>query len=165
MLPGYTIHISSIKLLLCRDSAIYDQNHCAGILCFSDFRQIPEHIPFRHSVSLVFQDIYDPADRNAFNSELAEELTRFIFTLPDGITDLYIACDAGAARSPAIAAALLRASHRSDKTIWKNPRYYPNPLVYKTVCQAFHLHTPKIMIRFRVRLNHAAFRNAQRNHK
>lgn len=164
MIPRYAIHVAPVKCLFYQKSTAYDLNHCAAILCSSDFRQFTECIPFRYFIRLEFQDSNNPKDRNSFTSEQAKEIFRFLSGLPADITDLYIACDAGCSRSPAIAAALLRASRRSDKTIWKNPRYYPNPLVYKTVCQASHLHTPKIMIRFRVRLNHAAFRNAQRNH-
>ena len=146
MVPEYKIHIASIKHLLHLKSTAYDHQHCAAILCSADFRQITRQIPFRYFIRLKFQDTNDPTDGNSFSSAQAKELTGFLSGLPAGITDLYIACDAGCSRSPAIAAALLRASHRSDMLIWKNPRYYPNPLVYKTLCDAYRLFTPEIMV-------------------
>ena len=163
MVPKYKIHIAPIKRLLYPKSSAYDHNHCAAILCSSDFSQITKKIPFRYFICLEFQDTDDPTNEYSFNSVQTKELTRFLSELPADITDLYIACDAGCSRSPAIAAALLRASHRSDRTIWKNPRYYPNPLVYKAVCKAYHLYTPKIMVNLQVRINREAYRKVQRN--
>ena len=164
MIPRYRIHVAPLKCMFYQESAVYDMNHCAAILCSSDFGQITEHIPFRYYVKLEFQDTCDPTDGNAFKLEQAEEIARFISGLPAEITDLVIACDAGCSRSPAIAAALLRASGRSDKIVWEDPRYYPNPFVYKTVCKALGLFTPKVMISFKVRINRRVYRKAQRNH-
>ena len=163
MVPKYKIHIAPIKRLLYPKSLDYDHDHCAAILCSSDFSQITKKISFRYFICLEFQDTDDPTNEYSFNSVQTKELTRFLSELPADITDLYIACDAGCSRSPAIAAALLRASHRSDRTIWKNPRYYPNPLVYKAVCKAYHLCTPKTMVHLLVRINQKAYRKAQWN--
>lgn len=164
MIPRYRIHVAPLKCMFYQESAVYDMNHCAAILCSSDFGQITEHIPFRYYVKLEFQDTCDPRDRNAFSFDQAERITQYISGLPADITDLFIACDAGCSRSPAVAAALLRASGGSDKTIWGNPRYYPNPLVYERVCKALGLFTPKMMISYKVRVNRMAYRKTQRNH-
>ena len=53
------------------------------------------------------------------------------------ITDLFICCDSGDSRSPAIGAALLYISGRGDDCIWNNPFYKPNLLVYRVMCTAF----------------------------
>ena len=164
MIPRYLIHVAPLKCLLNQETVVYDPDHSAAILCSSDLTQITEYIPFKYCLQLVFQDICDSRDRNAFSFEQAKRITQFISGLPADITDLFIACDAGCSRSPAIAAALLRASGRSDKTIWGNPRYYPNPLVYERVCKALGLFTPKMMISYKVRVNRMAYQKTQRNH-
>ena len=163
MIPRYRIHISPLKKLLYRQEAACDQDHSAAILCSSDFSPITGHIPFKYSIQLEFQDTHDPSNCNSFRPEQAEAIKRFLSELPDGITDLFIACDAGSSRSPAIAAALFRASRRSDKAIWINPRNYPNPLVYKTLCSAFHLITPKLLVDCKLRANRRAYRKKQQS--
>lgn len=165
MVSKYTIHITPVKRLLYRKSTDCEYKHCAAVICSSDFRQITKQIPFQHYILLEFHDTDDPTNGNAFSPEQAEKIAHFLSGLSTNISDLYIACDAGCSRSPAIAAALFRASHRSDLFIWKNPRYYPNPLVYKAVCRAYHLYTPKIMVNLLVRINRKAYRIAQRNRR
>ena len=60
-------------------------------------------------------------------------IIRFLRQLPKSVTDLYVCCSKGGSRSPAVAAAVLRMSGRSDKAVWDNPYYVPNWLVYQSL--------------------------------
>ena len=53
---------------------------------------------------------------------------------------LYVCCDSGESRSTAMAAAIMRHYGASDKSIWENPYYHPNILVYKEQLRAFGIH-------------------------
>ena len=162
MIPAYNIHISPLKALLYRRDPFCDPARSAAILCSSDFSPLSRRNPFVHYIRLEFQDTPDARNPYSFRPEQAETVARFIDGLPAGITDLFIACDAGSSRSPAIAAALLRASGRSDKEIWQDPKCTPNPLVYRLACRAFYLYTPKLLVFHKARSNRRAYRMAQR---
>lgn len=51
--------------------------------------------------------------------------------------EVFIACDAGESRSPAVVAGLLRISGRDDSYIWTSTDYRPNVRVYRTILECF----------------------------
>ena len=96
-------------------------------------------------------------DHNAITRKQAREIIGFVRNLSAEIIDLYICCSAGQSRSPAIAAAVLRMTGRSDKPIWENPFYVTNSLVYQTICHEFDLFAPDWYVRKLVDLNRQCF--------
>ena len=115
---------------------------------------------FGACLELPFMDVVDPNYPNAFCSAHAQKILDFVQELPPSVTDLYVCCNRGQSRSPAVAAALLRLSGRSDAAVWKNPFYYPNPLVYRCLCKTAGMNAMCIGVRWRVFRNKRVFRRA-----
>lgn len=111
-------------------------------------------------LSIHFADVEDPCYPGAITPAHARAIVRFIDRLPDSVTDLYVCCQKGGSRSPAMAAALMRASGRSDRDVWLNPYYSPNTLVYKTLCEGFGLRTSRLSVELRGRANERAYAKA-----
>jgi predicted protein tyrosine phosphatase len=111
---------------------------------------------------LPFNDVEDANVPGAFNSAYAREIIRFIKSIPDSVTDLYVCCSKGGSRSPALAAALLKASGRSDRTVWKNPYYVPNKLVYKIMRDELGYYIPWIIVKLKSFDNEMQFKKAKR---
>ena len=114
-----------------------------------------------HKLIIPFADVETKAP-GAFHASHAREIIRFLQSLPDTVTDLYICCSKGGSRSPALAAAILKGSGRSDADVWKNPFYCPNKRVYKIMCNALGLPMPWAAVRFKEHINDRAFRSAQK---
>ena len=68
----------------------------------------------------------------------------------------------GGSRSPAVAAALLKMSVRSDEAVWRNPYYVPNTLVYYRLCREYGLRISKMEAWLKVMMNKRAFSLAQK---
>ena len=73
-----------------------------------------------------------PNHPRRFSEQHAAQIREMLLTSGG---DIVIACDAGISRSPAIAAALLRSFDQDDMTIWTDPKFSPNPLVFYTLCK------------------------------
>lgn len=59
-----------------------------------------------------------------------------------------------------MAAAILKFYGQDDIKIWKNPKYHPNTLVYKILCQAFDIYVSDVELNSLVHVNNQAFRKA-----
>lgn len=110
----------------------------------------------RHWLGMTFADLTDSARPDTFKPEHGMILRRFLENLPDDVTDLFICCESGESRSPAVAAALMLASGRKDKEIWQNPHYHPNQSVFQLVCRSFGVFMPSVFVWFRTRMNRTA---------
>ena len=86
---------------------------------------------------LHFDDITQLNSEHSFNNEFSEKIFNFVNTLPQDIENIYVCCDAGESRSSAIAAVIMRFYGYDEMTVWKNPHYDPNALVYKILCRRF----------------------------
>ncbi|MBR0133418.1 MAG: hypothetical protein IJM14_10115 [Lachnospiraceae bacterium] len=131
----YPIQLGAIKGI--NVDTILDVDTSALIICSS---RIPRLIKAKYAQNFCatsFDDIIDTTLTGAITEEIAELITNFVRNLDNSVEKLYIACDGGDSRSPAIAASILLASGRNDDCIWDNPFYYPNPLVYYRMCKAF----------------------------
>ena len=129
----------------------------AYILCCSDSNMsVPES---DHILLLHFQDIIDDKRVEAFASEQAEQIVHFWKQICDDeqIECVFVCCDAGMSRSPAIAAALLREQGQNDDCIWSNAEYDPNLLVYRRLCHAFGHPVTSTELRKKLRLNKIAW--------
>ena len=98
----------------------------------------------------------------AITSEHADTIRNFLFNLSEEITDLYISCDGGDSRSPAIAAAVMRLIGRDEQRVWRNPYYTPNILVYYVLCESFGVPVMWDDALERRRINEESYRLAQR---
>lgn len=52
------------------------------------------------------------------------------------VDTIYCCCDVGCRRSAAVACSIMRYFGLDDMTVWKNPAYEPNPLVFRMMCRA-----------------------------
>lgn len=125
----------------------------AYILCVSDSRiQIPDS---DRILRLCFQDITDDKSSDAFQNEHAKQIVYFFDRVQNNetIRCIFVCCDAGISRSPAIAAALMREQGQNDDCIWTDAEYEPNPLVYRRLCHAFGHPVTSYELRKKLRLN------------
>lgn len=156
----YTIHILAITAL---NGETFDlppgQN--AIIICTNrKNRFISQCLP-GNTLVMDFPDVEDKRYPGAFNRAHARAIIRFVGSLSDAVTDIYVCCSKGGSRSPAVAAALLRMSGRDDAAVWKNPYYVPNTLVYLRLCREFGLSTNRLSVGMKTKMNERAFRRAK----
>ena len=156
----YAIHILPAKALkdfadeLARpESALIS---CVGARIQVDVRTVPLHL------ILEFADTTDARRPGAFNHVQAEEIARFVSALPVSVSDVFVSCTEGESRSPAVAAALLLASGRSDRDVWLNPYYHPTTLVYCLLCRALGVFMPRLLVWLRQRRSVRAYRKTRR---
>ncbi len=156
-LKKYVIHILAVTAIT-PDSFDLPMEQNALIQCTERSNSYIEGNNIRHKLSLPFSDVEKPTLVGAFNGAHARAIIRFLQGLPENVTDLYICCSKGGSRSPGLAAAILKGSGRSDKTVWHNPYYIPNKLVYKTMCHELGITMPWICIWFKSFVNAIQFR-------
>ena len=139
-------------------------NHLATtaiILCSDEKNCYSEQKPNMLVVS--FSDTTSRNHVNAITSEQAREILSFVSNLSANIHDLYISCDAGQSRSPAVAATILRMSGRSDIPVWENPYYVPNWFVYQTICCECGLFAPDWYVQQLVEINRQSYKSSVKN--
>ena len=158
----YTIHPMGAHAIR---KNVFDlpMEQCALIICCDRAGQFFYPPQMHHVLEIVFPDYEDKRLPGAFNKAHARKIIRFITGLPDMVSDIYVCCAKGGSRSPAVAAALLRASGRTDRDVWCNPFYVPNKLVYLRLCQEFGLKESTLSVWIRVWINNKAFKKAQKN--
>lgn len=157
----YVIHILGV-LAVDADAFDLPPEQNALIVCTDRITSFIEGDTIIHKLILPFSDVEENKASGAFNGAHARAVIRFLKGLPDSVTDLYICCSKGGSRSPALAAAILKASGRSDAPVWKNPFYVPNRLVYKRMCEETGIIMPWIFVRYKVLMNTLQFKRAKR---
>jgi len=83
---------------------------------------------------LHFADTEIGTRPDAFSTRDIKTIISFIDTCDN--SDVFISCDEGQSRSPAIVAGLLRCSGQNDDYIWKSKEYRPNVYVYSLLLQS-----------------------------
>lgn len=161
VIPKFTIHILAITAI---ESDTFDllPERNAIIVCG---RRISKYVYKCKNENILILDFADVEDKNclgAFNTAHARKIISFVRNVSDEVTDLYICCSKGGSRSPAVAAALLRMSGRSDKDVWRNPYYVPNTLVYYRLCKEYGLVFSAVFVRLRKYINNLSFRRVQK---
>ena len=158
----YTIHILAIPAIT---PEVFDIpiRKCAIIACTNRDNKHLKLFPPKQRCIMPFADLEIPGDYRSINRAHARAIIRFLRQLPRGVTDLYVCCSKGGSRSPAVAAAVLRMSGRSDKVVWDNPYYVPNWLVYQTICREFGLFTPHCYVNYLVKRNRRAYQTLVKN--
>lgn len=113
----YTIHILAIPAIT---PEVFDVpiRKCAIIACTNrDNKYLKLFTPKQRCI-MPFADLEIPNDYRSINGAHARAIIRFLRQLPKSVTDLYVCCSKGGSKSPAVAAAVLRMSGRSDKVVW-----------------------------------------------
>ena len=162
MKKKHTIHILGIKAVNGDTFDLPDEQN-AIILCTDTngkeiYGCLPENI-----LNINFPDVTDGRESGAFSEWHARRIIDFVGGLSDEVTDIYVCCTGGESRSPAVAAALLKMSQRSDKRVWKNPYYKPNTLVYSVLCREYGFKFSRIAARINLWRNTRAFKQAQKS--
>lgn len=137
----------------------------AAILCSSYEIDIKKLEKFPNKLVLYFDDVCEVRS-NAFNKEIATKIKLFVSSISNEITDMYICCDSGESRSSAICAALMKLQKQDEMTIWRNPYYHPNVLVYKLLCNELGIKESRLGLMYKEYINKNALRKAiNRNRK
>ena len=156
----YTIHILAVSCLN-PDAFDLPLRHCGVIICTNRTNDFIEKYIIHNKLVLDFPDVEDKSYPGAFNYAHARAIIRFLKALPAEVTDLYVCCSAGGSRSPAVAAAILKASGRSDAPVWHNPFYVPNLLVYKRLCRELGFFMPHIVVLWKFFINNMEYKLAR----
>jgi predicted protein tyrosine phosphatase len=151
------IKVSSIKEL--KEKLKRDSIENIKVIIISSYDNDIDFITQENKIVLHFEDsIINKA--TSFNCEYAKQINRFLEDIDYNKYTLYICCDSGESRSTAVAAAILRKYGEDEMTIWNNPLYHPNILVYKILCQEFKLKNNIINIKYRQWINRNALKYA-----
>ena len=93
-------------------------------------------------LQLQFANATGQTDPNVFTIAQADLASKFL-KRSDANNELYICSDNGVSRSAAIAAAVFRSIGKNDYVIWRDPRYLPNPYIFRLMCVALHADIPE----------------------
>ena len=142
-----------------------DESAISAILCSSKPLRESKLGAFNNYIFLDFDDVSDPSNPRAFDSYLAEEIRDYLVDLGasgEPIIDLSVCCDYGESRSAAIASAILRffdpESKPDVKAYWDQPKYHPNPLVFRLTCQALGIQIQETELAYLTQINQIALR-------
>lgn len=108
---------------------------------------------------LEFDDTVEEKKKTAFNNRLAAKVHAFVNSVND-IDVLYVCCDCGQSRSPAIAAAITLFMGKSDQSIWQTAEYCPNVLIFLIQLREFGLFLSERQLQMRIECNKNAFYKA-----
>ena len=155
----YEIMICPIKRLygLAQDGDMSD----VSVLAVSSYPIETDRLDGFHSaLCLSFDDITLSESPSALTYETAMNIARYVKNLPPRLDTLFCCCDSGELRSSAMAAAILRYNGGDEMKIWRNPRYHPNPLVYKLLCKALSVPVTDGEADARLEINEITLANA-----
>lgn len=100
-----------------------------------------------------FADTEESDLDSAISDGIANQICSFVKELPNDLDTLFVCCDSGESRSTAMAAAIARYKRLDEWPIWDDPRYHPNGLVYRKVCEGFGINVNDDDIRLRKQRN------------
>lgn len=132
--------------------------HCSAavISASSDAHELKISCPY---ILAEYMDL-DYESPRSFSVEQADGFADFLKALKENTTDLYVCCDAGESRSPAIAAAIHRWMAQSDAYIWESPKYHPNALCFCRMLEALKMDITDEEIDILIQTNQSAFKKA-----
>lgn len=119
--------------------AVYGAPERQAVISIMDHaRDCVSRYPAPRVLRLCFQDAEGAwGKQNLITAEQARAVRGFVLRYKREIDVLIVQCTEGVSRSAAVAAAVLAGLGESDAPIWRDPRYRPNPLVYRVVRAAF----------------------------
>ena len=153
MRKKYNIEVLRIKEIN-KHTFLDKEKECAVIFCSSYENRLSR---CKYAENWLIME-FDSVGENTFNKNHAELIFKFVNQLSPMIKTIYICTDRGESRGPAIAAALIRYFGYSDKYIWYNYQYHPDPIVYKTLCKTFGVFMPNYLIKYKTHLNNISFK-------
>lgn len=156
------INILPIKGLLLRKEWLGIKKPLAAVLCSSYTIDAEKFDWISNKLMLSFADTADAGGDRAFTQAMAEQIKAFVDSL-NKASLLYFCCDSGESRSTAIAAATYRYMNKDEMIVWRDPRYHPNPLVYRIMCRTYGLQVTDEKIDELTLINRMEFRNAVKN--
>ncbi len=115
---------------------------------------------FGKTLFLNFADITDGAESSAFKKDIAEKIADYVKELPAQLDTLFVGCDSGESRSTAMSAAIMRYNGVDEMTVWKNPHYHPNTLVYSLLCEALGVPVSEVELQAKHWTNEKALSDA-----
>lgn len=118
------IHILPIKKFLSMEKIPPDS--MAIISASAPIEEEKIHVP--HIIA-YYEDL-DYESPRSFSQEQAKLIASFVICNATSAANIYVCCNAGESRSPAIAASLCRFFNQEDVSIWSNARYHPNVLCF-----------------------------------
>lgn len=131
--------------------------HTAAIISTSsDIDEVRISCPY---VLAEYMD-FDYESPRSFSTEQASTFASFAKALEGKTTHLYVCCDAGESRSPAIAAGIHRWLGQSDSYIWESPTYHPNVLCFCRMLEALNLSITDEEVDALLEINKRAFKKA-----
>ncbi len=151
--------IYPIKKLYYELNEIDAEKSCAIIVSSYDVN-MEKLKKLNSKIVLRFDDITQLNSEHSFNNEFPEKIFNFVKTLPQDIENIYVCCDAGESRSTAIAAVIMRFYGYDEMTVWENPHYNPNTLVYKILCRQFGFNVTDDEVRKNQKINEKALSDA-----
>ncbi len=163
-MENYRIHIYPIKGLT--EDMLDQYEFPALIICSSRVSRLVKALFADNFCAVSFLDTIDVYNKGAMQAQHADTILSFLYSLDSStkkVTDLFICCDGGDSRSPAIAAAILRLLGKDDRAVWENPFYTPNILVYYRMCRASGISVSWEEVLKLRQLNEEAYRKAQMN--
>ncbi len=158
----YDIQICPIRKLY-DIAAEADLSECAAIVVSSYEIKEEKLSGLKCLLTMNFDDVATRNHVNAFKAEQAAQMRTFVAGLPESLDTLFICCDSGESRSPAIAAAVMKHTGLDYMTIWKNPKYHPNPYVCTMLCRSFGISEAEQEVNRWIEVNNQAFKDAIRN--
>ncbi len=158
----YDIQICPVRKLY-DIAAEADLSECAAIVV-SSYEIKEENLSgLKCLLTMNFDDVATRNHINAFNDEQADQMQAFVDCLPESLDTLFICCDSGESRSPAIAAAIMEHKGLDHMAIWKNPKYHPNLHVCAMLRTSFDIAEVEEEVKKWAEENEKAFRNAVRH--
>lgn len=127
MIRDFIYHIAPAK------SLVEDIQPDCGYIIISTEKQYKYLDRYSNVLLLQFADTEDKNRYNAISGDDVEKIISFLKECT--CKDIFVACDAGESRSPAIAAGLIRIAGGDDSYIFHSKDYRPNILVYSTVLE------------------------------
>lgn len=157
----YSIEICPVRKLYAI-AAEADLSECAAIVVSSYDINMDKLQGIANLLTMNFDDV-SAEQSNSFNDEQAGKMQAFVDSLPNNIDTLFVCCDSGESRSPAIAAAIMEHNGIDHMAIWKNPKYHPNPYVCAMLCTAFEVSEVEQEVKTWVEVNNKAFKDAKKD--
>lgn len=115
-LSRFRIHICPVKGIPWEK--IYGNENSALVICSTTSSSChDDKISAKRLCTVEFADVEDSSLPLSVREEQAVRIRDFIIQLKPEVSDLYVCCDSGESRSPAIAAAILKAAGLPDDVI------------------------------------------------
>lgn len=137
-----TIEIWSVKALCMQLRQQVPGCETVGIFLTGNARGKEEWAYLDDALLLDIHDTTNAHDPMAFLPEHGDRVLDFL-QRNETCGRICVCCDSGQSRSTAMAAAIMRYFGQDDLSVWEDPHYHPNLLVYERQMAAFGMAVSK----------------------